>query len=188
MINQGIPPEVVIKSLSDRQLVELARSGNREAFAEIYTRHKDGVYNYCLRFMKDPDSAKDVLHETFLRLHSGLDGMRNGMVLRVWLVSIARNCALNSIRKSKLMETLDDEPLSDDDSPFENVVRDEQSRTVKLLIESLKPALREVLVLREYEELSYREIAMVTGLSEENVKIRIYRARKAIAGELKKRF
>ena len=135
--------------------------------------------------MKDPDSAKDVLHETFLRMHIGLDGMRNGMALRAWLLSTARNLALNSIRKSKSMEALDDEPLSDDDSPFETIVRDEQSRTVKLLIESLNPALREVIVLREYEGLSYREIAMVTGLSEENVKIRIYRARKAIASELK---
>ncbi len=186
MISQGIPPEVVIKSLSDQQLVEQAKLGNREAFAEIYTRHRDGVYDYCLRFMKDPDSAKDVLHKTFLRMQTGLDGMRNGMVLRVWLLSIARNFALNSVRKSKLMDALDDELPSDDDSPFESVVREEQSRTVKRLIESLNPALREVIVLREYGELSYREIAMVTGLSEENVKIRIYRARKAIASALMK--
>lgn len=186
MINQGIPPEVVIKSLSDQQLVEQARLGKREAFAEIYTRHKDSVYNYCLRFMKDPDSAKDVLQETFLRMHGGLDGMRDGMVLRVWLLGIARNFALNSIRKSKRMEALTDEPTTADDSPFESLVRDEQSRTVKFLIELLNPALREVIVLREYEELSYREIAMVTGLSEENVKIRIYRARKAISSALKK--
>jgi RNA polymerase sigma-70 factor (ECF subfamily) len=136
--------------------------------------------------MRDPDSAKDVLHETFLRMHDRLDGLRNGMVLRVWLLSIARNFALNSARKSKWTETLDCEPLSDDDSPFERMIRDEQSRTVRLLIESLNPALREVIVLREYEELSYHEIAMVTGLSEENVRIRIYRARKAIASALKK--
>ena len=136
--------------------------------------------------MKDPDSAKDVLHETFLRMHTGLDGMRNGMVLRVWLLSIARNVALNVLRKSKTMESLNDEPLSEDDSAFESIVRAEESQSVKLLIDSLNPALREVIVLREYEELSYHEIAMVTGLSEENVKIRIYRARKAIASSLTK--
>ncbi len=186
MISQGFPPEVVIKSLSDQQLVEQAKLGNREAFAEIYTRHRDGVYDYCLRFTKDADSAKDILHETFLRMFTGLGGMRNGTVLRVWLLSIARNSALNSIRKSNWTETLDGDPLSEDDSPFEKMIRDEQSRSVKLLIESLKPSLREVIVLREYEELTYHEIALVTGLSEENVKIRIYRARKAIVSELKK--
>ena len=57
---------------------------------------------------------------------------------------------------------------------------------MKSLIESLHPALREVIILREFEELSYRDIAAVIGISEENVKVRIYRARKAIAVALKK--
>jgi RNA polymerase sigma-70 factor (ECF subfamily) len=181
------PPEVVIKSLSDQQLVEQAKCGNRDALAEIYARHKDGVYNYCLRFIKDKDSAKDAVHETFLRMYSGLEGIRNGMVLRVWLLSIARNFALNSLRKNRVTDPLEDEPVSEDDSPFEAVLQKEQSQTVKSLIDSLQPSLREVIVLREYEELSYREIAMVTGLSEENVKVRIYRARKAIAAGMKER-
>jgi RNA polymerase sigma-70 factor (ECF subfamily) len=178
--------EAAIKSLSDQELVAQAMSGSREAFAEIYTRHKDGVYNYCLRFVKDKDSAKDIVQETFLRMRHSLDSLRDGMALRVWLLSIARNYALNSIRRTQLSDQLVDEPASDDDTPYEVVLREEQVQTVKSLIESLVPALREVIVLREYEDLSYRDIAQVMGISEANVKVRIYRARKAIAASLKK--
>jgi RNA polymerase sigma-70 factor (ECF subfamily) len=178
--------EAAIKSLSDQELVAQAMSGSREAFAEIYIRHKDGVYNYCLRFVKDEDSAKDIVQETFLRMRHSLDGLRDGMALRVWLLSIARNYALNSMRKAQLSDPLVDEPASDDDTPYEAVLRNEQVQTVKSLIESLVPALREVIVLREYEDLSYRDIAQVMGISEANVRVSIYRARKAIAASLKK--
>jgi RNA polymerase sigma-70 factor, ECF subfamily len=178
--------EVAIIPSSDHQLVEEIRSGSREAFAEIYARHKDSVYNYCVRLTKDPESAKDAMQEAFLRMHSGLSRLRNGTVLRVWLLSIARNFVLNSLRNKQLVDRLDHEPLSTDESPFEVVLRKEESQTVRFLIESLHPALREVIVLREYEGLSYRDIASVTGISEENVKVRIYRARKAIAAGLKK--
>lgn len=178
--------EAAINSLSDQELVAQAISGSREAFAEIYTRHKDGVYNYCLRFVKDEDSAKDVVQETFLRMRYSLDGLRDGMALRVWLLSIARNYALNSMRRTQLSDQLVDEPTSDDDTPYEAVLHMEEAQTIRSLIESLVPALREVIVLREYEDLSYRDIAQVIGISEANVKVRIYRARKAIAATLKK--
>ena len=180
----SIAPEVIIKSLSDQQLVEQAKLGNSQAYGEIYTRHRHTVFDYSLRLVKEDEAAKDIVHETFLRMHSSLDGMRNGVVLRVWLLSIARNIAFNFLRKNKLVQPLIEELESDDESPFEIMVRDERERTVRHLIESLSPGLRELIVLREYEELSYREIAAVTGLSEDNVKVRIYRARKAIASEL----
>lgn len=178
--------EVAINLLSDQDLVEKIRLGSREAFAEIYARHRDSVYNYCVRLTKDSESARDAMQETFLRMHSGLAGLRNGTVLRVWLLSIARNFVLNSLRNKQLIERLDHEPLSTDESPFEAILREEESQTVKSLIESLHPALREMIVLREYEGLSYHDIATVAGISEENVKVRIYRARKAIAAALKK--
>lgn len=172
--------------MSDQDLVEKIRSGSREAFAEIYARHRDSVYNYCVRLTKDPESAKDAMQETFLRMHSGLSGLRNGTVLRVWLLSIARNFVFNSARNRELIDRLDHEPLSTDESPFESLLRKEERQTVKSLIESLQPAFREVIVLREYEGLTYHDIATVTGISEENVKVRIYRARKAIAAALRK--
>lgn len=186
LINQRNAIGGLIKSLSDQELVERARLGSREAFAEIYARYRSCVYDYSLRFTRDPESAKDAMQETFLRMHSALAGLRNEMVLRVWLLSIARNFLLKSWRNKQLTDRLDYEPLSTDDSPFEAVLRKEETQTVMSLIESLHPAFREMIVLREYEGLSYHDIATVTGISEDNVKVRIYRARKAIAAEAKK--
>lgn len=186
LIRHGFLSEVCIKSLSDQELVEKARSGSREAIGEIYVRYRSCVYDYSLRFTRDPEAAEDTVQETFLRMYSALAGLRDDMLLRVWLLSIARNFLLNSRRNKRLIDRLHHEPLSTDDSPFDAILREENSLTVRSLVESLHPALREVVVLREYEGLSYRDIAAITGISEENVAIRIFRARKAIAARLER--
>lgn len=186
LVRHGFLSEVYIKSLSDQELVDKAKSGSREAFGEIYVRYGNCVYDYSLRFTRDPEAAKDAMQETFLRMYSALAGLRNGVLLRVWLLSIARNFLLNSRRNKRLIDRLCHEPLSTDDSPFDTVLRKENSLTVRSLVESLHPALREVVVLRDYEGLSYRDIAAVTGISEENVAVRIFRARKAIAARLER--
>jgi RNA polymerase sigma-70 factor (ECF subfamily) len=186
LIRHGFLSEVCINSLSDKELVEKARSGSREAFGEIYVRYGNCVYDYSLRFTRDPEAAKDATQETFLRMYSALAELRNGVLLRVWLLSIARNFLLNSRRNKRLIDRLQDEPISTDDSPFDTNLREENSLTVRSLVDSLHPALREVVVLREYEGLSYRDVAAVTGISEENVAVRLFRARKAIAARLKR--
>jgi RNA polymerase sigma-70 factor (ECF subfamily) len=186
VITTRFPIGGFIKSLSDQELVEKARSGSREAFGEIYVRYRSCVYDYSLRITRDSEAAKDAMQETFLRMYSALAALRDDMLLRVWLLSIARNFLLNSRRNKQLSDRLDYEPLSTDDSPFEAVLRKEESQKVRSLIESLHPALREMIVLREYEGLSYRDIAAITGISEKNVGVRIYRARKAIAAELER--
>lgn len=170
-----------ITSPSDEDLVAKARRGSREAIAAIFSRHRGSVFNYSIRFTKDEELAHDAVQEAFLRMQLSLDGLKNGMVLRVWLLGIARNFIFNSLRKHRMAQPITDEPLSEDASPFESLVREEEVRTVQSLIASLNESLREVIILREYEGLSYQEIAQITGLSLENVKIRIYRARKAIA-------
>jgi len=178
------PRENAIQSLTDSQLVNLALSGRTEAFAGLYTRYRDSIYHYCLRLLKREDLAMDAVNETFLRMHESIATLRDGISLRAWLLSIARNYSFNSMRSARATEPLDPEGLSDDDTPYEIYVKEEQSANLKSLIDNLKPLYREVIILKEYEGLSYGEIAAITGSTESAVKSRLFKARKALARAL----
>jgi RNA polymerase sigma-70 factor (ECF subfamily) len=167
-------------SSDDGQLVEQMKRGNHDAFSLLYLRHKGSIHAYCVQLLRDPEEAKDVVQETFLRMQGKLETLRNGMAFRVWAFSIARNLIFNRKRDNHLVLGDDSEPLAVEDDPFESSVRKETSEIVRSGINRLKPALREVLQLRIDEDLSYKEIAGLTGVTEETVKIRLYRGRKAL--------
>lgn len=139
------------------------------------------MYTYCLRLVRDEDVAKDITQDTFMRVNQGLNNLRNGTVLRVWIFTIARNLALNAVTRTRTSESSVEELMSQDDNPYEAIQHQEEVKTISSAIDCLIPDLREVAVLREYEALSYREIAEVVGISEANVKVRLHRARKALA-------
>lgn len=176
--------EAQIRSLSDSRLLDLAKCGEADAFAEIYARYRDSIYHYCLRLLKSDDLALDAVQETFLRMHNQMGTLHDGLALRAWLFSIARNYSFNSMRGARLKEPLDVDALSDEDTPYEIYVREEQSANLKALVDGLKPVYREVIVLKEYEGLSYAEIAAVTGTTESAVKSRLFKARKALTRAL----
>ncbi len=130
----------------------------------------------------------DAVHETFLRMHDGIATLRDGVSLRAWMFSIARNYSFNSMRGARTTEQLNPESLLDDNTPYEICVREERSANLQSLIDNLKPPYREVIVLKEYEGLSYAEIAAITGSTESAVKSRLFKARKALASALPERW
>jgi RNA polymerase sigma-70 factor (ECF subfamily) len=177
---EATPQEAHIQSLSDSRLLDLARGGETSAFAEIYARYRDGIYRYCLRLLKNEDMAYDAVQETFLRMHESMGSVQDGTALRPWLFSVARNYSFNQMRGARPHEPLDEGSLSDADTPYEIYVREEESSDLQALVDGLTPEYREVIVLREYEGLSYAEIASVTGGTESAVKSRLFKARKAL--------
>jgi RNA polymerase sigma-70 factor (ECF subfamily) len=165
---------------SDAALVERMKQGDRSAFSTLYLRHRDAVYTYCLHLQLDKTEAQDTVHETFLRIHDKLDVLIDGTAFRAWALSIARNLSFNGRRNMRLEYGRDEDPASPDGDPFESMVQEEISAAVRTSITKLNPLLREVLQLRLVQELSYKEIATVTGVTEDMVRIRLYRARKAL--------
>jgi RNA polymerase sigma-70 factor (ECF subfamily) len=174
------PREAPINTFSDTRLLDLAKGGQTDAFAEIYARYRDGIYHYCLRLLKSEDRACDAVQETFLRMQTGVGTLNDGLALRAWLYTIARNYSFNAMRGAKGIEPLDPEALSDTETPYEIYVRGEQAANLQALIDALKPGYREVILLKEFEGLSYAEIAEVTGSSESAVKSRLFKARQAL--------
>lgn len=151
-----------------------------EAFAEIVRRHQDFVFGAALRVTRDPVLAEDLAQETFVRAYRGLGTFRGDAQVRSWLYRIATNLALNAVqrRREYPAETLP-EPAQES-GPAREFEMSELRAELRDAIETLPEELRGPLVLREYHEMSYQEIAAATGLPLNTVRTRILRARRAL--------
>lgn len=172
-------------SISERELVEGIQHGSQDALAAAYEQYSDGVFAYCLRILADRQLAEDVLQETFLKVGQHARSIQRNESFRSWIFRIARNEALMQLRKRHLDDELDDGSVWSEETPHEQFVALERSQIVNRLLDSLKREYREVLVLLVYENMSYAEIAAITGATESSVKSRIFRARKAMMEKLR---
>ena len=169
--------------MSEKALIESFRSGDEFAFVGLYNRYKGPVYAFCYKMLLDSDAAKDVMQETFLRVYENRDRLMKSSAFKSWLFTIARNQCLNTLRRSgrhvALPDARDLPPA--EGTPFTKMEKSEQVRFVTSFLESLRPEYREVIILREYQNLSYEEIAAVTRSTLSAVKSRLFKARRKLA-------
>lgn len=171
-------------NLSDERLVDRLRAGDRHAFGLIYGRYKGRLYTFCVRLIGDESSARDAVHETFLKLFNNAAGIEKGGALKTWLFRTARNEALLFLRRSARQVELEDDCLWLDETPLTILDRSEDVFVVQNVLRDLKAEYREVLLLREYDLMSYEQIAQVTHSTESAVKSRLFKARRALATRL----
>jgi RNA polymerase sigma-70 factor (ECF subfamily) len=148
--------------IMEKDLVLRAQGGDRNAFNDLVTLHAHGVMKVVYRMCGDAQLAEDAAQETFIRAWSHLGEFRPEMSLRNWLYRIGLNVATDMLRREKHIDPadLDDLHLPDPQLGPEGVyLQDERIALVQEAIASLPEASRVVLVLKEYGELSYREIA-----------------------------
>jgi len=179
----GHLPVAEFSQFSDLELWQLfQKSSDERAFAELYQRHKDEIYTYCLRMMSgDPDKANDVFQEVFIRAFERADQFRSGANVAGWLYTIARNMCLNTYRNTHPMERLDgQESRASTDRSLAPEYDEEQHflrRKIEEALGRLPLEFREPFMLREFDGFSYREIAAMTGSTLGMTKVRIYRAK-----------
>ena len=147
------------------------------AFAELYARYGGRVYAYCLRFLGQRDEAQDVYQETFIRFYESAQQSREMTNVPGYLLKIARNLCLNCRRNKK--HTVEFEDYQSLVQPA-TVEKTEFLQLITTALDMLPDDYREVFVLREYEGLSYAEIADIVDASLSNVKVRIFRAKQKI--------
>jgi RNA polymerase sigma-70 factor, ECF subfamily len=159
----------------------------RSRFEALVVPHLDAAYRLARWLTRSPGDADDVVQEAFLRAFRAFDTLRSADA-RAWLLAIVRNCALSALGQQQrraaepLTEEHEAEPAAAQapvDPEGASIERDEQ-RTLARLIAVLPPEHREVLLLRELEDLSYREIAAVTAVPIGTVMSRLARARAAL--------
>jgi RNA polymerase sigma-70 factor (ECF subfamily) len=146
---------------SEFDLIIAARQGDRQAFDELVRRHREAVITVVYRMCGDVHLAQDAAQEAFIRAWQHLSSYQPRSPFRNWVYRIAINAALDTLRAVRQeQEPVDeDTAAAADDRPETLVERAEQAEEVRQAVLSLPPASRAVLVLREYEGLSYREIA-----------------------------
>ncbi len=172
---------------SDEELLSAFRSGRPEAFTSLFRRWSRPVFGHVLGMVKDPDLADDVTQQVFLKLVERPGMYTPGTSFGRWLHRVARNTALDELKKGhrrRDRDQLDENIVSDPPRHAGRPEAGELDRLVEEAIQRLDGIQREVLVLREYSELSYREIAEITGRSLTTVKQDIYQARQALRSEL----
>lgn len=176
-----------VTAINETELITRAKNGERNAFSELVCIHADGVRNVIYRMYGDIQLAEDAAQETFIRAWLHFSSYRPQTSLRNWLYRIAVNAATDMLRKEKhiLPHTLEDLPLKDPQPGPEALFSQEERATlVQKAVLSLPDACRAVLVLREYEGLSYQEIADALEIPVGTVMSRLNYARKLLREKL----
>jgi len=173
--------------LSDVELISRSISGQDDSFEELVRRYQRPIVGYVFRLIGDYDSALDVTQEVFIKVYNSLDRYRSDYKFSTWLYRIAHNAAVDHLRRNSISpqsietESADGTYQIQFESPVPSPEKDrEQSEwraEIKAVIGLLPPAYRELILLRHSQDLSYDEIAGVTGLPLGTVKNRLFRAR-----------
>ncbi|PNV63977.1 RNA polymerase sigma factor [Clostridium sp. chh4-2] len=149
-------------------------------FERIYQEQKNSVYGYLYYMTKNHQTAEDLSQETFLKVYLGMKKFKEECSEKTWCLTIARNTFLSFARKKRpelLCEECPEQMLPFENMPEEKIIEQENREEIAAAFFALNADDRTILLLRDYERLSYAEIAGIMGLSEAVIKVRIYRAR-----------
>jgi len=167
--------------------MEKVVAGDIEALGVIFERYRVPLFGFLYRLTNNVSQAEEILPDVFLRVYDKRHTYKPGTKFSSWLYAVARNLTIDRQRRARHYDLLQDQMMADDtllidDSMQDNMNKQEISILVKSAINALPDDLKTIIILREYQGLSYREIASVVNMSEQVVRVRAHRAR----GTLKK--
>lgn len=183
--------------MDDEDLMELFQAGSIEAYDILVSRYKDPLMNYIYRFLGDMKECEDLLQETFLRVYRNRHSYRRIAKFSTWLYTIAGNLARSEYRKRKRRRVYSIQSVNRDEEEYEVEIPDEtfspdkhtdstiQHHYIQAALKQIPDEFREVVVLRDVQQLAYDEIAEITGLPMGTVKSRINRGRTKLQHLLK---
>ena len=182
----------------DQQLVERAQRGDKHAFELLVTKYQRKLIRLLSRFIRDASEVEDVAQEAFIKAYRALPNFRGDSAFYTWLYRIGINTAKNYLvamgRRAPTSTGMDAEEaedlgeselLQDVNTPENQMMSRQVAETVNQTLEKLPEELRTAITLREMEGLSYEEIASIMSCPIGTVRSRIFRAREAIAAQLK---
>jgi RNA polymerase sigma-70 factor (ECF subfamily) len=187
----------VLVLMNDEDLMSQFQMGTVEAFDILVGRYHDPLTNYIYRFLGDMKECEDLLQETFLRVYRNRHSYRRIAKFSTWLYTIAGNLARSEYRKRKRRRLYSLQSVNRDDEEYEVEIPDEtfspdkhaestiQDRHIQEALGQIPEEFREVVVLRDVQQLAYEEIADITGLPMGTVKSRINRGRTKLQGLLR---
>ncbi|WP_126429613.1 RNA polymerase sigma factor [Brevibacillus marinus] len=179
--------------MSDSQLIREIKDGNIEWYAELISRYEKKIFTFVLHMLRQAHlehMAEDICQETFYKAYRSIHSFRDvEATFSTWLYTIARNTVLSELRKSRnsdvyLEDTVQIPVASDERMPEQQLLRVEREVLVRQAINNLPEKQRSALILREYEQMEYNEIATILDLTVSSVKSLLFRARQSIKTQL----
>jgi RNA polymerase sigma-70 factor (ECF subfamily) len=174
-----------VSRLSDDEVVNRVLDGETGLFELIVRRYNQLLFRTTRAILRDDDAAEDAMQEAYLRAFAKLDQFAGEAKFSTWLTKIAVYEALGRLRRAKLEEELD-ETMDAEDNPERAAYGRELQSAIEQAVDSLPPMYRTIFVMREMNELSVAETADCLGISQENVKTRLHRARTLLQKRLER--
>lgn len=186
----------MVSDLTDEQIVKLAVEENPDAFGEIVKRWERKIFALCFGMLKREDEAKDATQEAFIAAYKNLDRFRGEAKVSSWLHRIAVNQCLTRKRREKTRsESFFDESESAEEKVFEapetvspahKTEKNERLQAVRLAVQTLPPDLKQVIIMKEFEEMTFQEISDAMDMPLSTVKSRLYTALKQLRMKLER--
>ena len=180
---------------TDERLMSLFQAGDENAYIVLVNRYKDKLINFIYHYLKDFESAEDVVQETMIKLYQKKHYYKEIAKFSTWLYTIAKNLANTELRKRKNRKTTLLSQFRNDDKTYEipsddleigqQVQTDVVNEIIKDAVNQLSEKFKIVIILRDIQEISYEEISGIIGVPIGTVKSRINRARLQLQVELK---
>lgn len=175
-----------MKSLADTALVTLTLKGEMRAFEELVDRYQKVLYNTVLKIVQDADDAHDITQSGFVKAFENLGSYKSQHKFFSWLYRIVVNESLNALRGRKETEDIDSGLMAAVKNPAEVYEDTEREQYIDKALQMLTPENRAVVVLRHFQDLTYKEIAHVLDIPEKTVKSRLFTARQLLKDRLLK--
>ncbi|WP_019122435.1 RNA polymerase sigma factor [Brevibacillus massiliensis] len=179
--------------MTDSQLIREIKEGNLELYAELIRRYEKKILAFVLHMLRQANlehMSEDICQETFYKAYRSIHSFRDEeATFSTWLYTIARNTVLSELRKSRnaevyLEDTMQVPIASFERLPEQQLLRTERELLVRRAINNLPEKQRSALILREYEQMDYSEIATILDLTVSSVKSLLFRARQSIKSQL----
>lgn len=185
--------------MDESVLIEKAKNGDKAALSKIVNKYSGRIYNLALRILRNKEDAEDILQETFITVVEKLHTFDGRSGLFTWIYRIAANASLMKLRKKKIVfQDIDDSVYNDNieerifvdwtQDPSINIYDEEVKKKIDEAVNKLSDIYRSVFVLRDIEGLSIKETSAILNITEENVKIRLRRARQFLRDILSEYF
>lgn len=178
-----------------KKAIKLAKNNDQKAFNYLLDIYWDSVYGYQLKQTKNENDAEDITIQTFSKAFDKIDTFDESFKFKTWLISISKNIHIDLLRKEKksisqvmsndereVFQVVDESP-----SPEDKLITEQHLAKLLRDIKKLKPHYQEIINLRYFQELSYKEISKELGEPMNNVKVKLLRAKKLLAEIIRKK-
>jgi len=171
-----------LKEASDEEIIQKIKStGEQEFFGILYDRYSDKVYGKCLSFVKNPDIARDLLHDIFLKCFIKLSDFNFKSKFSTWLYSITYNYCVDFVRKKRKEKAVDWEKFPEVADSNEERVEKEllalKAERLKRVLDEVRPEIKMMLLMKYQDNMSIKDIMDNTGLGESAIKMRLKRSK-----------